>query len=68
MKDFKLKLELRIDWSEIDLFGHVNNLAILKFTQAARVNYLERIGLMQLKEEEHLLEMLLKRPLIQEQK
>ena len=42
-----LKIELRIDWSEIDLFGHVNNLAILKYVQAARVNYLEAIGLMQ---------------------
>jgi acyl-CoA thioester hydrolase len=41
-----LKLELRIDWSEIDLFGHVNNLSILKYVQAARVNYLEAIGLM----------------------
>ncbi len=48
MKNSQVKLELRIDWSEIDLFGHVNNLAILKYVQAARVNYLEIIGLMQL--------------------
>ena len=48
MKEPKVKLELRIDWSEIDLFGHVNNLAILKYIQAARVNYLETIGLMQM--------------------
>ena len=47
MDRFPLKIELRIDWSEIDLFGHVNNLAILKYIQAARVNYLEAIGLMQ---------------------
>jgi len=47
MDDFSIKLELRIDWSEIDLFGHVNNVAILKYVQAARVNYLENIGLMQ---------------------
>jgi len=47
MTDFSTKLELRIDWSEIDAFGHVNNLAILKYVQAARVIYLERIGLMQ---------------------
>ncbi len=47
MKDYSRKLELRIDWSEIDLFGHVNNLAILKYVQAARVLYLEAIGLMQ---------------------
>ena len=40
------KLSIRIDWSEIDLFGHVNNLSIFKYIQAARVNYLEAIGLM----------------------
>ncbi len=42
----KVKLELRIDWSEMDLFGHVNNISIMKYVQAARVNYLELIGLM----------------------
>ena len=47
----QVKLELRIDWSEIDLFGHVNNLAIFKYVQAARVNYMEIIGLMQLQAE-----------------
>ncbi|HEY5592813.1 MAG TPA: acyl-CoA thioesterase [Paludibacter sp.] len=46
MENFSLKLELRIDWSEIDLFGHVNNLSILQYVQSARVNYLEAIGLM----------------------
>lgn len=48
MNGFSTNLELRIDWSEIDLFGHVNNVAIFKYVQAARVNYLETIGLMQL--------------------
>lgn len=47
MNDFKVKLELRIDWSEIDIFGHINNLSILKYIQSARVNYMEKIGLMQ---------------------
>lgn len=47
MNDYPSKLTLRIDWSEIDNFGHVNNLAILKYVQAARVNYLEVVGLMQ---------------------
>ena len=46
MENPSLKLELRIDWSEIDLFGHVNNLSILQYVQSARVNYLEEIGLM----------------------
>lgn len=47
-----VKLELRIDWSEIDIFGHVNNLAIMKYVQAARVNYLELVDLMQLQTEQ----------------
>ncbi len=47
MNDFSIKLEIRIDWSEIDFFGHVNNVAILKYVQSVRVNYLENIGLMQ---------------------
>ena len=51
MTDFSTSLKLRIDWSEIDLFGHVNNLAILKYVQAARVHFLETIGLMQLQSE-----------------
>ncbi|HEX3046058.1 MAG TPA: acyl-CoA thioesterase, partial [Bacillota bacterium] len=51
MKAHSMSLELRIDWSEIDLFGHVNNVAIFKYIQAARVNYLESIGLMQLQAE-----------------
>jgi acyl-CoA thioester hydrolase len=40
-----MKTELRIDWSEIDAFGHVNNLAIMKYVQAARVSFLEALGL-----------------------
>jgi acyl-CoA thioester hydrolase len=51
MNNFSTKLVIRIDWSEIDLFGHINNLAIMKYVQAARINYLETIGLMQLQAE-----------------
>lgn len=43
-----IQLELRIDWSELDLFGHVNNVAFFKYIQAARVNYWEISGLEQL--------------------
>lgn len=42
---FPVKLPLRIDWSEMDLFGHVNNVSFMKYVQAARVNYWEQIGL-----------------------
>ncbi len=47
MDDSAVEMELRIDWSEIDAFGHVNNLAILRYVQDARVNYLDTVGQMQ---------------------
>ena len=45
MNNFPVKLQLRIDWSEMDLFGHVNNVAYFKYIQASRVNYWEISGL-----------------------
>jgi acyl-CoA thioester hydrolase len=42
------KISLRIDWSELDTFGHINNVMIMKYVQAARLNYIETIGLMNL--------------------
>jgi acyl-CoA thioester hydrolase len=48
-----MKLELRIDWSELDALGHVNNLQIMKYVQSARVNYLEQVGISQLHAGQH---------------
>ena len=36
MKKTNVKLELRIDWSEIDAFGHVNNANYLNYYEHAR--------------------------------
>jgi len=44
---FPVRLELRIDWAELDLFGHVNNVMFVKYAQAARVHYWDQIGLYQ---------------------
>jgi acyl-CoA thioester hydrolase len=52
MKGFSRKLEMRIDWSELDAFGHVNNLSIMKYVQAARMVCLDAVGLMQSKSAE----------------
>ncbi|MBP8033832.1 MAG: acyl-CoA thioesterase, partial [Bacteroidia bacterium] len=41
-------ITLRIDWSELDVFGHVNNVAFSKYAQAARLNHVDTIGLMEL--------------------
>lgn len=48
---FPVVLKLRIDWSELDYFGHVNNVTFFKYMQASRVNYWEAIGLAQSYEE-----------------
>ena len=40
-----LSLTLRIDWSEIDLMGHINNLAIQKYIQSSRIHYFEQVGI-----------------------
>lgn len=40
-------LKIRIDWSELDYFGHVNNVMFFKYIQASRVNYWQLIGLRQ---------------------
>ena len=37
--------QTRIDWSDLDLLGHVNNIAFSRFFQAARVEYCGRVGL-----------------------
>jgi acyl-CoA thioester hydrolase len=44
-EEFNTQLALRIDWSELDLFGHVNNVEFFKYIQASRVNYWDEIGL-----------------------
>lgn len=51
-KRFNTELKLRIDWSELDFFGHVNNVQFFKFIQSARVNYWELIGLYKMLTEE----------------
>jgi acyl-CoA thioester hydrolase len=43
---FHNSLTLRIDWSEMDQFGHINNVQYFKYTQAARVDVWEKIKTM----------------------
>ena len=42
---FPVSLDLRLDWSELDAFGHINNVMYFKYLQASRVNYWEKMGL-----------------------
>jgi len=43
---FPVELNIRLDWSELDLFGHINNVMFFKYIQASRVNYWDAIKLM----------------------
>ncbi|MFC5048019.1 acyl-CoA thioesterase [Aquimarina hainanensis] len=47
----KLSLQLRIDWSEMDTYQHVNNVNFMKYMQSARVQFWEVSGLAKLYEE-----------------
>jgi acyl-CoA thioester hydrolase len=42
---FKVKMQIRLDWSEMDLFGHINNVMYFKYLQASRVNYWTVMGI-----------------------
>jgi acyl-CoA thioester hydrolase len=46
------RLTLRLDWSEMDLFGHINNVSYFKYLQASRVNFWEALGMNKLHETE----------------
>lgn len=50
MDSYKLSLELRIDWSDLDMYKHVNNIAFMRFLQSGRVNFWEATGIYNLYE------------------
>lgn len=48
MPDYKFPVttQLRLDWSELDLLGHINNVMYFKFLQASRIAYGDKMGLL----------------------
>jgi acyl-CoA thioester hydrolase len=45
MIEYSAATEIRIDWSDLDVLGHVNHLAIMRYIQTARVLYFELLGM-----------------------
>jgi acyl-CoA thioester hydrolase len=39
----QIQLAIRIDWSELDLFGHVNNVSFFKYIQSSRIHLWEKL-------------------------
>jgi len=48
---YKLTLELRIDWSDLDMYKHVNNISFMRYMQSGRVNFWEASGIYEMYEE-----------------
>lgn len=44
------EIETKIEWAELDLFGHVNNVAFFSYIQKARICFCEHLGLTALNE------------------
>lgn len=42
--DYKLSVEIRVDWSDLDIYEHVNNVSYMRFLQSGRVNFWEASG------------------------
>jgi acyl-CoA thioester hydrolase len=45
LADYPVVVTISVLWGDHDAFGHVNNLAYLRWCETARVEYLMRIGL-----------------------
>ena len=45
MTTYQTELILRLDWSDLDYFKHINNVSFFRFIQSARVHYWDCIGL-----------------------
>lgn len=43
-KSFPVKVDLPIQWGDMDVFGHVNNLHYLRFFESARIVYFEKLA------------------------
>lgn len=45
MDSISVILELKIDWGDMDLYGHINNVAFMKYIQSGRIAFWESLGL-----------------------
>lgn len=41
----KFITEIQTDWSEMDAYGHINNVMIFKYIQTSRVRFWEMVGI-----------------------
>jgi acyl-CoA thioester hydrolase len=51
--DYPVVISLPVQWGDQDLFGHVNNVVYFRWYESARIAYLDRIGVSEMMEREH---------------
>ena len=44
LEEYPLVVELPVQWGDVDAYGHVNNLAYLRWFETARAEYAMRVG------------------------
>ena len=47
MKDFPVSVRATVLWSDMDLYGHVNNAVFFRWFELARMEYLDRCGMIE---------------------
>ena len=50
IEDFKIKTPITVQWGDMDALQHVNNVKYVAWGEAARIDYMVAIGLLELKE------------------
>ena len=49
LNEFPIHVKIPIAWGEMDAFGHVNNIYYLRYFEAARIEYFQKIGIFEMK-------------------
>ena len=49
MKDFPITIRFPVHWGEMDAYGHVNNARYFSWFEGARIAYLHKVGMVNVK-------------------
>jgi len=45
LNDFKIKVQMPVEWGDVDVYGHINNVTYFRYFQEARVEYYKKVGI-----------------------
>lgn len=45
LAEFPVRIELPVEWGQMDAFGHVNNIVYFRYFESARMAYFEKMGM-----------------------